>query len=54
MAEMAPGSVAIADLDLYQGQVGTHLDLYTRSSTAGLAREDQAVLTPELIADAGK
>jgi len=40
LAEMAPGNVAIADLDMYHGQVSTHVDLYGRHSTAGLAREE--------------
>src|SRR5687767_7523326 len=34
LAEMAPGSVAIADFDLFHGQVSTHLDIYARNSTA--------------------
>jgi pilus assembly protein CpaE len=54
LAEMAPGSVAIADFDMYHGQVSTHLDIYARSSTAALAREEPANLTPELIQESGR
>ncbi len=54
LAEMAPGSVAIADMDMYHGQVSTHLDIYARSSTAELAREDLSHPAPELIHEAGK
>jgi pilus assembly protein CpaE len=54
LAEMAPGNVAIADFDMYHGQVSTHLDIYARSSTAALAREERLSQTPELIAEAGK
>jgi pilus assembly protein CpaE len=32
LAEMAPGNVAIADLDMFHGQVSTHLDIYGRGS----------------------
>jgi pilus assembly protein CpaE len=54
LAEMAPGNVAIADLDMFHGQVSTHLDIYGRGSTATLAREDLRSQTPEMIADAGR
>jgi pilus assembly protein CpaE len=54
LAEMAPGSVAIADFDMYHGQVATHLDIYPRSSTAALAREDHDELNPELFQEAGR
>ncbi len=54
LAEMAPGSVAIADFDMFHGQVATHLDLYGPSSTAELAREEPAGLTPEQIQEAGR
>jgi pilus assembly protein CpaE len=54
LAEMAPGSVAIADLDMFHGQVSTHLDIYARSSTAQLAREERSGPNAELIQDAGK
>lgn len=54
LAEMAPGSVAIADFDMFHGQVSTHLDIYARSSTAALAREEAAGLTPEQIQEAGR
>lgn len=54
LAEMAPGNVAIADFDMFHGQVSTHLDIYARTSTAALAREDPASLTPEAIRDAGR
>jgi pilus assembly protein CpaE len=54
LAEMAPGNVAIADLDLVHGQVSAHLDIYGRSSTAQLAREDLTSAPAELIAEAGK
>jgi pilus assembly protein CpaE len=54
LAEMAPGSVAIADFDMYHGQVSTHLDIYARSSTASLAREDPANLTPDVIHESGR
>ncbi|HEY8135948.1 MAG TPA: AAA family ATPase [Candidatus Limnocylindrales bacterium] len=54
LAEMAPGNVAIADLDMFHGQVSTHLDIYGRASTATLAREDLATQTPEMITEAGR
>src|SRR4051794_37850364 len=54
LAEMAPGSVAIADLDMYHGQVSTHLDIYARSSTAQMAREDRQSQTPDVVHEAGK
>jgi len=54
LAEMAPGSVAIADLDMYHAQVSTHLDIYARNSTAQLAAEDYTMQTPELIHEAGR
>ena len=54
LAEMAPGNVAIADLDMFHGQVSTHLDIYARSSTAALAREDPSNLTPEMLQEAGR
>jgi pilus assembly protein CpaE len=54
LAEMAPGSVAIADLDMYHGQVSTHLDIYARNSTAQMAREDRQTQTPDVVHEAGK
>jgi pilus assembly protein CpaE len=54
LAEMAPSNVAIADMDMAHGQVATHLDIYGRSSTADLAREDSTVLTPELLQQTGR
>ena len=54
LAEMAPGNVAIADLDMVHGQVSAHLDIYGRSSTAQLAREDLTRQPAEVIAEAGK
>jgi pilus assembly protein CpaE len=54
LAEMAPGNVAIVDLDMYHGQVATHLDLYGRRSTADLAREDHSSPNPEVFAEAGR
>ena len=54
LAEMAPGNVAIADLDMFHGQVSTHLDIYGRGSTATLAREDLESQTAEMIADSGR
>lgn len=54
LAEMAPGNVAIADLDMFHGQVSTHLDIYGRGSTATLAREDLRSQTAEMIADSGR
>jgi pilus assembly protein CpaE len=54
LAEMAPGNVAIADLDMVHGQVAAHLDIYGRSSTAQLAREDLTMTPAEVIAEAGK
>lgn len=54
LAEMAPGNVAIVDLDMYHGQVATHLDLYGRRSTADLAREDHTNPNPEAFAEAGR
>ena len=54
LAEMAPANVAIADMDMAHGQVATHLDIYGRSSTADLAREDYTVLGPELLQQTGR
>ena len=54
LAEMAPGNVALADLDMFHGQVSTHLDIYGRGSTATLAREDLRSQTAEMIADSGR
>ena len=54
LAEMAPGSVAIADFDMYHGQVSTLLDIYARTSTAQIARDDRSTQTPDLIHDSGK
>lgn len=54
LAEMAPGSVAIADLDMFHGQVSTHLDIYARDSTAQMAREDRQSQTPDVVHEAGK
>ena len=54
LAEMAPGNVAIADFDMYHGQVSTHLDLYPRTSTAALAREERDNLNAEVFQDAGR
>jgi pilus assembly protein CpaE len=54
LAEMAPGNVAVADFDLYHGQVSTHLDIYPRSSTAALAREEHDTLNPEVFQEAGR
>ncbi|MEP7361200.1 MAG: AAA family ATPase [Chloroflexota bacterium] len=54
LAEMAPGNVAIVDMDMFHGQVSTHLDIYGRVSTATLAREDLRSYTPEMIAESGR
>ncbi len=54
LAEMAPGKVAIADMDMFHGQVSTHLDIYGGGSTATLAREDLRSQTAEMIADSGR
>jgi pilus assembly protein CpaE len=54
LAEMAPGKVAIADMDMFHGQVSTHLDIYGRGSTATLAREDLNSQTAEMVADSGR
>jgi pilus assembly protein CpaE len=54
LAEMAPGKVAIADMDMFHGQVSTHLDIYGRGSTATLAREDLRSQTAEMVADSGR
>jgi pilus assembly protein CpaE len=54
LAEMAPGNVAIADLDMFHGQVSTHLDIYGRGSTATLAREELRNQTAEMISDSGR
>ncbi|MEX2546191.1 MAG: response regulator [Chloroflexota bacterium] len=54
LAEMAPNNVAIADLDMYHGQVATHLDIYARSSTAALAREEREGSNQELFQEAGR
>ena len=39
-------NVAIADIDMYHGQVSTHLDIYARTSTAALAREEATASIP--------
>ena len=54
LAEMAPGNVCIADLDMYRGQVSTHLDIYGRGSTSTLALEDLRSLSAEVIAESGR
>jgi pilus assembly protein CpaE len=54
LAEMAPGNVAIADMDMSHGQVSTHLDIYGRTSTAALAREEHHGLGPELLRETGR
>jgi len=54
LAEMAPGSVAVADFDMYHGQVSTLLDIYARTSTAQIARDDRSTQTPDHIHDSGK
>jgi pilus assembly protein CpaE len=54
LAEMAPGSVAVADLDMFHGQVSSHLDIYARSSTAQMARDDLQTQSPEAIHESGK
>jgi pilus assembly protein CpaE len=43
------GAVAIADLDLHHGQVGTHLDVSGPNSTAHLARDEQIAGNPVLV-----
>lgn len=53
LAESAPASVAIADLDMAHGQISTHLDIYARTSTAQLAGESPAQ-TPETVHESGK
>lgn len=52
LAEMAPGSVAIADLDMHHGQVATLLDIDTRMSTASLAHEP--FHPPEVLQEASR
>ena len=54
LAESAPGEVALADLDMYHGQVSSHLDLYPRTSTAELARESREELNPEVFQETGR
>jgi pilus assembly protein CpaE len=54
LAEMAPGNVCIADLDMYRGQVSTHLDIYGRGSTVTLAHDDLVSLPAEAIAETGR
>lgn len=54
LAEMAPGNVAIADLDMFHGQVSTHLDIYGRGSTAALARDDLEAQPAETIQESGR
>ena len=54
LAEMAPGSVAVVDLDMMHGQVSTHLDIYARDSTAQIVHEDRAAQGADAIHDAGK
>lgn len=54
LAEMAPGNVAIADFDMYHGQVSTHLDIYARSSTAALARDEHFDSAADLFQESGR
>jgi pilus assembly protein CpaE len=54
LAEMAPGNVAIVDLDMYRGQVSTHLDIYGRASTATLAQEDLQSVPADVVAESGR
>ncbi|HEY7024030.1 MAG TPA: division plane positioning ATPase MipZ [Candidatus Limnocylindrales bacterium] len=54
LAESAPASVSIADMDMAHGQISTHLDIYARVSTAQLAGEDRAAQTPDTIHESGK
>jgi pilus assembly protein CpaE len=54
LAEMAPRSVAIADLDMYHGQVSSHLDIYARNSTAQMAHEDFHSQPAEVVNESGK
>ena len=54
LAEMAPGSVAIADLDMYHGQVSTHLDIYARDSTAQIVARGPRIQAPDTIHESGK
>lgn len=54
LAEGAPASVAIADLDMAHGQVSTHLDIYARVSTAQMAGEERASQSPDTIHESGK
>src|SRR5262245_9791502 len=54
LAETSPGSVTIADLDMYHGQVSTHLDIYARRSTAQMAGEDLSQQAPEEIRESGR
>ena len=46
LAENAPASVSIADIDMAHGQISTHLDIYARVSTAQMAGEDRAAQSP--------
>jgi pilus assembly protein CpaE len=54
LADMAHGNVALADLDMLHGQVATHLDIYSRVSTAALAREEFTGLGSEMLHESGK
>ena len=54
LAEMAPGNVCIADMDMYRGQVSTHLDIYGRGSTSTLAQEDLRSMPADVIAESGR
>jgi pilus assembly protein CpaE len=45
----AGADVALVDLDLHHGQVGTHLDVSAAHSTAQLARDEQAASDPALL-----
>lgn len=54
LAEMTAGTVALADLDMQHGQISTHLDIYARTSTAELAREEFTGLGSEMLAELGR
>ena len=49
LAETAKSGVALADLDFHHGQVATFLDIPATSTTADLARDDQALADVSLL-----
>ena len=53
LAETAKSGVALADLDFHHGQVATFLDVQATSTTADLARDEQALADVSLLWQSG-